>query len=203
MSQRVRLLSRALSAGSLALLVWLTVSLASPPGPWSAPPAAAQGSVDQEAREIARQLKCPVCQNLTVADSPAPLAEQMRGSIKEQLAAGKSRQEIIEFFVARYGEDVRLEPRKDGFAQIVWWGAGVILIVGLAAVAAYARQRLRRGPGLEELEPISSEAERSEYEALLERELYADPAAEPPDAGAGSPGPRPGATQPGLGSTRA
>ena len=191
--------SRLVVAIGLALLVWLT-SLA--PSPWipGLTPLALAQSPDQEAREIARQIKCPVCQNLSVADSPSPLAEQMRVSIQEQVAAGKSRDEIINYFVERYGEDVRLDPPKQGFAQLIWWGAGAILLVGIAAVAYFLRQRRRRGLESDWVEPVLTEDERREYETLLEQELYAGETADsgdnPGTSGAGS-------RHPGLGPTRA
>ncbi|MBI3971094.1 MAG: cytochrome c-type biogenesis protein CcmH [Chloroflexi bacterium] len=142
------------------------------------------GRIEREAQAIAKVLKCPICQNLSVADSPTPLAAQMREIVRERLAAGDSREAIIAYFVARYGEEVLLVPPRTGFSQVVWWGALAIPIAGLVTVWMVLRER-RRGTGAATFAspstpagapagtPVESltEAERQRYEALLEREL--------------------------------
>ncbi len=91
-----------------------------------------QGGVDQETVDIARQLKCPVCQSESVADSPAPLAGQIRDIIHQKLAAGESREEILAYFTSIYGEDVLLDPPKAGFSSLVWIGGLAVPLAGLA-----------------------------------------------------------------------
>lgn len=132
--------------------------------------ALAEGHVEQEARAIARLLKCPVCQNLSVADSPAPLAQQMRQLIRQRLEAGQSREAILAYFVGRYGEEVLLDPPKAGFNGLLWWGAAAMPLGGLLLVALRLRRWLRQRPAAPAEAPLS-EAERRAYEALLEREL--------------------------------
>ncbi|MGH7810957.1 MAG: cytochrome c-type biogenesis protein, partial [Candidatus Binatia bacterium] len=66
--------------------------------------AASTPDVEDRTREIATELRCVVCQNLSVADSPSEMAQQMRAIVREQVEAGKSAQEIKEFFVSKYGE---------------------------------------------------------------------------------------------------
>lgn len=90
--------------------------------------AAGADLADRE-REIASGLRCPVCQNLSVADSPSQTAQQMRALIREQLQQGKSREEIERYFVSRYGEWILLAPTPKGFNLLAW----VLPFVGIAA----------------------------------------------------------------------
>ncbi len=69
---------------------------------------------------IARTLRCTVCQNESVADSKAGIARDMRTLIRQQLRAGKSRKEIVAYFVSRYGDYILLKPPFDTAGTIVW-----------------------------------------------------------------------------------
>ena len=95
---------------------------------------------EREAREIAATLRCPVCQNLSVADSPSELAQQMRELIRRKVAAGERREQIVDYFVARYDEDLLLDPPKRGLNLLLWLGPGLVL----AAAAALLTRSLRR-----------------------------------------------------------
>ena len=113
----------------------------------SAPPALAEGSLDQQAvdqqtMQIARLLKCPVCQDLSVADSPSPLAGQMRDIIRQKVAAGESPDQILAYFVGVYGEGVLEYPPASGFSGLAWWGAAAIPLAGIALSTVYLRRRL-------------------------------------------------------------
>jgi cytochrome c-type biogenesis protein CcmH len=90
------------------------------------------GDVDQESIEIARLLKCPVCQSQSVAESSSPLAGQIRDLIHQKLAAGESREAVLAYFTGIYGEDVLLDPPKAGFGSLVWLGVLVVPVAGLA-----------------------------------------------------------------------
>jgi cytochrome c-type biogenesis protein CcmH len=133
--------------------------------------ASADDQIEQETREIARLLNCPVCQNLTVADSPSDLAGQMRDLIRRQLAAGQSREQVIAYFVDRYGDEVLLDPPKAGFSQLVWWGGAGLPLAGAALVALFIRGRLGRHADGEPPLAEPSDPEQRRYEGLLEREL--------------------------------
>ena len=85
--------------------------------------------------EIAAQLRCVVCQNLSVADSPSEMASQMRGIIRERLAVGESPAQVQRYFVDRYGEWILLSPPRRGFNLLVWLLPLVAVLVGLAAAA--------------------------------------------------------------------
>jgi cytochrome c-type biogenesis protein CcmH len=110
---------------------------------------AAAADRDLEARmlEIATGLRCPVCQNLSVADSNSDLAREMRGLILDELRAGKSPEEIRAFFVAKYGQWILLSPTPRGFGLLVWVLPGLAAVAGLGGAAWVLRRWARRGPG--------------------------------------------------------
>jgi cytochrome c-type biogenesis protein CcmH len=87
--------------------------------------------IDEQTRNIAQELRCVVCQNLSVADSPSEMAQQMRGVIREQLRAGKTSREVKDFFVSKYGEWVLLSPTTKGFSLLVWVLPFAVLVLGI------------------------------------------------------------------------
>jgi len=96
--------------------------------------AASAPDLEDQTRAIATELRCVVCQNLSVADSPSEMAQQMRAIVREQLEAGKSPDQIKDFFVSKYGEWVLLKPRTTGFSALLWILPYVVL--GLGVIAA-------------------------------------------------------------------
>jgi cytochrome c-type biogenesis protein CcmH len=103
---------------------------------------------DEVAYEIGSQLRCVVCQNLSVADSPSEMAGQMRALIRERLAAGDSPEQVTQYFVDRYSQWVLLAPRAEGFNLVVWAAPIVAVVVGLVVVALLIRRWTRRpAPG--------------------------------------------------------
>lgn len=93
--------------------------------------------------EIAEKLRCAVCQNQSVAESNAELAQDMRRIIAEQLAAGRSETEVIDYFRARYGDFVLMSPPRQGSGAPLWWAPLAILAAGGAGAFIYLRRRLR------------------------------------------------------------
>ena len=87
--------------------------------------------LEEQTRAISTELRCVVCQNLSIADSPSEMAKQMRAIVREQLQAGKSPQEIKDYFVSKYGEWVLLKPATQGISLLVWVLPFVALILGL------------------------------------------------------------------------
>jgi cytochrome c-type biogenesis protein CcmH len=118
--------------------------------------------------EIAAQLRCVVCQSLSVADSPSEMASQMRGIIRERLAAGERPAEVIQYFVDRYGEWILLAPRRYGFNLLVWLFPLAAVITGLVLVAVIVRgwrQRRRESSAAPaSVDPAMSERIRREME---------------------------------------
>jgi len=126
---------------STALAVLLLVALAAPA--LAQPPAT--NVDDPRLYEIGSQLRCVVCQNLSVADSPSEMAQQMRGIVRERLAAGDSPEQVVQYFVDKYGEWILLKPRRSGFNWLVWLAPYVAVAVGLVfftlAIRRYTRTR--------------------------------------------------------------
>ena len=99
--------------------------------------AASAPDLEDRTREIATELRCVVCQNLSVADSPSEMAQQMRAIVRDQLQAGKTPEQIKEFFVSRYGEWVLLKPKTTGFSVILWILPYAALLLGLLAALGF------------------------------------------------------------------
>ncbi|HTE04256.1 MAG TPA: cytochrome c-type biogenesis protein [bacterium] len=95
------------------------------------------------AQAIAAQLRCPVCQNESVADSPSELAAQMRTLIREKVAAGDTDQQIVDYFVSKYGEWILLEPPRRGLLWIVWLAPAVALLGGAVLALSYVFRTAR------------------------------------------------------------
>lgn len=102
-------------------------------------------STDENVRRIARQLRCPICESVSVADSPAELAVQMRSVIRKKVEAGDSDQEIIDYFVAAYGDSVLLEPPRRGLGWAIWLGPLVAFAGGAAILGLFMRAWVRPG----------------------------------------------------------
>jgi cytochrome c-type biogenesis protein CcmH len=96
--------------------------------------------------EIGAQLRCVVCQSLSVADSPSETAHQMRGVIRERLAAGDTPEQIKAYFVEKYGVWILLAPPRRGFSLLVWIVPYVGLLAGLVLVIVVVRRWSRRAP---------------------------------------------------------
>jgi cytochrome c-type biogenesis protein CcmH len=95
--------------------------------------AAPAPDLEDQTRAIANELRCVVCQNLSVADSPSEMAQQMRAVVREQLEAGKTPEQVKDFFVSKYGEWVLLKPKTTGFAALLWILPYVALLLGVIA----------------------------------------------------------------------
>jgi cytochrome c-type biogenesis protein CcmH len=100
--------------------------------------------VEQQTHEIAAELRCPVCQNLSVADSPSELAQQMRASIEEQLRQGKNPDQIKQFFVSKYGDWVLLAPPAKGFNLLLWLLPTIAAVCGVILVGFALRRWARK-----------------------------------------------------------
>ncbi len=141
----------------------------------------AQTARDSEAREIAGALNCPVCQGRSVADSPAPLAQEMRALIEKKLEQGASRDEILQYFVDRYGEGILRDPPGRGFNLVLWWLPVLGLLVGAGVLArillSWRTGRSRSDRMLDEIAELAdlSEEDLSRYERQLEQDLGGRP----------------------------
>src|SRR5437762_2607482 len=99
-----------------------------------------QQTLDQRVHDVASQLKCPICQGESVADSPSQLARQMRGVIRQQLQEGKSEQEVIQYFQASYGEQIAWSPPWQGFTLLAWLVPIGLLLLGVVVLFFVLRE---------------------------------------------------------------
>jgi cytochrome c-type biogenesis protein CcmH len=99
---------------------------------------------DPRVYEVGSQLRCVVCQNLSVADSPSEMAHQMRVIVRERLAAGDSPDQVVQYFVDKYGEWILLKPRRHGFNWLVWLAPAIAVVIGLGVFALVVRRWTRR-----------------------------------------------------------
>jgi cytochrome c-type biogenesis protein CcmH len=151
----------------LALGLAAALAVASPAA-FPARPAAAAS--DEQVQAIASQLRCVVCQNLSVADSPSEMAQQMRGLIRERLAAGDRPDQVIAYFVERYGDWVLLAPPLRGLNLLLWLAPFGAVAGGLALVLVLARRWRRRPTGPEpRAVPAADPRDRERLAAELER----------------------------------
>ena len=129
-------------------------------------------TMQERVQAIASTLRCPACQDLSVAESPSGLARQMRAIIERDLEAGKTPEEIRARFVRAYGEWILLAPEREGITLLAWALPLVLLVAGLLAVALLLRRwsaRARhgdRGDGTDETPGLSAADRRLLYEAL-------------------------------------
>jgi len=107
----------------------------------AAPPGRAV--TDDQVREVAANLRCVVCQSLSVADSPSETANQMRAIVRERLAAGETPEQVTAYFVEKYGTWILLAPPRRGFDLLVWVVPFMALALGLG-LAILAMRRWRR-----------------------------------------------------------
>ena len=102
--------------------------------------------LDRQVKEIASQLRCVVCQGLSLQDSPSDLARDMRAIIRDQLEAGKTPDEVKAYFVERYGEWVLLQPEPQGFNLVVYLLPIALLLGGAVFVYVKAKSLTRSQP---------------------------------------------------------
>jgi cytochrome c-type biogenesis protein CcmH len=102
-------------------------------------------ALEARARDISRHLRCPVCQGENIDESNAGVARDLRLVLRERLVAGDSDAEVIDFIVARYGEFVLFEPKKEG-ANLILWVAGPAMLALALALAALTLTRRRTAP---------------------------------------------------------
>jgi cytochrome c-type biogenesis protein CcmH len=153
---RPALVRRLARLGLAVLLGAVLAAQAAGPAPAAPPPATpAQAQplfadVEIEARltRLSRELRCVVCQNEALVDSPAELAGAMRQEIRELMKAGKTDQEVIDFLTARYGDFVLFRPPLKPLTYLLWAGPFVFLALGglVWIVALRARRTLKAAP---------------------------------------------------------
>lgn len=111
-------------------------------GPPQGPPLAG-AELEAKTKEVASLLRCPTCQGLSVFDSPATMAVNMKHQTRDLLARGYTKDQILRYFEASYGEFVRLNPKMTGVNWLVWLAPVVLLALGVWAIAGFLRKSKR------------------------------------------------------------
>ena len=131
------------------------------------PPVVLTPAQEKLAAEIESMLKCPVCRSQSVRTSRSFMAEDMSRRVRQMVAEGKSKEEIRDYFVARYGDYIVLAPRKEGFAWTVWLLPFALVLGGAVTIVAVTRRWKGRPPPAAPPPPSST----STWMQRLEREL--------------------------------
>ncbi|MCP5267867.1 MAG: cytochrome c-type biogenesis protein CcmH [Zoogloeaceae bacterium] len=106
-----------------------------------ATPMAENPAIEKRVLAITTELRCLVCQNQSIADSHADLANDFRREIRLLIAEGKSDQQILDYMVERYGDFVRYKPPLKGTTILLWLGPAALLILGLTLLVRFLRRR--------------------------------------------------------------
>jgi len=109
--------------------------------PQAAQPAAEDAALEQKVTAIAEELRCLVCQNQTIADSSAPLAVDLREQVRDKIRQGKSRDEIIDYMVERYGDFVRYRPPLTASTVPLWFGPALLLLIAITLLLRWVRAK--------------------------------------------------------------
>lgn len=107
--------------------------------PSQSPAVVRETELDRQVKEVSSELRCVVCQGLSIQDSPSTLAQEMRSVVREQLAAGRTPEQVKAYFVERYGEWVLLRPKASGVNLIVYLLPIAMILGGAAFVFVKAR----------------------------------------------------------------
>ena len=126
------------------LLIIVMVMLTTPLLAEEAKLLAIDPQLEIQVHRLSTELRCLVCQNQTLADSDAPLAEDLRVEIREMAAQGKSDQEIIDYLVARYGDFVLYRPPVKAITVLLWGGPFLLLFAGVAGLGLILRSRQKQ-----------------------------------------------------------
>ncbi len=124
---------------------------------------AADPGAEKRLQHLSEELRCLVCQNQTIADSNAELAQDLRREIRGMIGDGKSDKEIIDFMVVRYGDFVLYRPPVKGITLLLWGGPLALMLLGIVALIRHLRRRATR---VADDRPLSAD-ETSRADALL------------------------------------
>jgi len=96
---------------------------------------------EQRARELFRELRCEVCEGQTIADSNAPLAQDMRAAVRTKVASGESDEHILGYFSERYGRDILMRPPMDASTAPLWAAPLFVVLLGAWFIMRYFSRR--------------------------------------------------------------
>ncbi|WP_228517850.1 cytochrome c-type biogenesis protein [Aliidiomarina indica] len=132
-------------------------------------------TAEQERRftQLTGELRCPKCQNQSIADSDAPLAQDMRQRVYQMIMEGQSNAEIIEFMKVRYGDFVHYRPPVNRNTLVLWFGPFAVLLIGIIAVVVHVRGKRQGNAELtdeEQARLAAFEAEQAQRDELEKKE---------------------------------
>jgi cytochrome c-type biogenesis protein CcmH len=141
---------------------WRAVLYLAVAGWLASAPAFADDALEARLKTLETQLRCLVCQNQTLAESNAPLAEDLRQEVRELAVAGKSDDDIRAYLVARYGDFVLYKPPMKSTTWLLWFGPFLLLATGAIAWWVIVRRRTaQRAPRGDALETAPATVERA------------------------------------------
>lgn len=118
---------------------------------------------------LTSELRCPKCQNQSIADSNAPIASDMRAEVHRLVQQGESNEAIMSAMTSRFGEFVRYRPELDQRTFLLWFTPLIVVVVGVAAVTLVVLRSRRSASS--DTRPVLSEAERRKLEGWLDKEM--------------------------------
>jgi len=141
-----------------ATLYCAAVAFAQSPEPAPLGPPLSGAALDRATEEVASLMRCPVCQGLSVADSPASSAVDLKSEVRRQLALGYTRDQVLASFERSYGEFIRLEPKAEGFNWLVWVAPMIALVAGALVIFFRLRPRRPMPPSSRRPQPPDSDS---------------------------------------------
>lgn len=153
------------AAAALALSATLTLPMAAQAR--EAAPTAFDPVAHERVVQVSEQLRCLVCQNQSIAESNAELAVDLRNQVIEQVKAGKTNKEIIDYMVERYGDFVLYRPPFKSTTYILWIGPIALFLIGLGAF--YVNLRRRKRVVASEAKPLTADEQALAADLLGEK----------------------------------
>lgn len=144
----------------LSLLLLLVAGAAAK----EAAPMAEDPELEARVNAISAELRCLVCQNQTIADSHAELAQDLKNQVREMVRSGKTRDDVVDYMVERYGDFVRYRPPMKPTTYLLWLGPFILLVLGVTILVV----NLKRRKALVSEAPLS-EDESNRLKSLLEK----------------------------------
>jgi cytochrome c-type biogenesis protein CcmH len=102
-----------------------------------------EADINVRLKRLSNELRCLVCQNSTLADSDAPLAQDLRNEIRKLMEEGKSDEEVVAFLVARYGDFVTFRPPVNANTALLWFGPFIMLAIGMVTLVVVLKRRAK------------------------------------------------------------
>jgi len=149
--------------------LWLAVVITTPPAQsGQAVPVAADPALEARVNALAAELRCLVCQNQSLADSHAELAVDLKNQVREQLRAGRSESQVVEYMTQRYGDFVLYRPPLKASTVLLWVGPLLLVLMG-AGLLWRSLRSARSAPRASSLDP--AEQARADHLLGIDRTL--------------------------------